>query len=305
MPDVGQLRGDVFGDVDRVDVRVGQRNVDPVGRRRRPAAPSWRPRGRRARRPVRSSYHGSDGGTGPPMIVPNPLYSSWYALLVDGLADRLAHVRIGERLPQVVEPEGELAVRRPLVHDVVGILLQRRDELGVDAGEDVDIAGGEGVHRGVGIGEVEERHAADRRRVAPVVVVAREGDGRADVPLLEAERSRAVGACSRGRWRRPAAPPHRGGSACTASPLSGCDSVTTTVCVVGRFDRGDAGQALGLVGALGPLGVQRPHHVGGRQRLAAVERHAVGDRERVHGAVVGDLGQLGQPGLDLAVRRRR
>ena len=64
------------------------------------------------------------------MIVPNPLLQLLVAVLVDRLADRLAHRRIGERLAGVVEAERELAVRRALVDDVVGVVLQRLDELG-------------------------------------------------------------------------------------------------------------------------------------------------------------------------------
>ena len=127
------------------------------------------------------------------MTRAEPVEQLLVALLVDRLADRLAHVRVGERLAPVVHPERELAVGRALVDDVVGVVLQRPDEVGVDAGQDVDVARREGVDGGVGIGEVLERDTADRRRLAPVGVVAGKGDRRPDVPLDERERPRAVG----------------------------------------------------------------------------------------------------------------
>ena len=72
--------------------------------------------------------------------------------------------------------------------------------------------------------------------------------------------------------------------------------------VVGGLDGVDAGEAGGLVGVGRDLLLERPHDVVGDERLAAVERRPVLQRERVHGGVVGHLRQLGEPGLDLTRR---
>ena len=69
---VRQLRCDVLGNVERIDVRVGQRQLGSFGARvvdRCAASGSY------GATSVRSSYQGSEGGTGPPMTVPKPLNS--------------------------------------------------------------------------------------------------------------------------------------------------------------------------------------------------------------------------------------
>ncbi len=217
--------------------------------------------------------------------------------MVDGLADRLAHGRIGERRLLVVEAQRELAVRRALVDHIVGVVLERTDELGLDAGEDVEVAGGERVDLGVRIGEVLERDAADRRLGAPVVVVALEGDRGADRPVGELEGAGAVGGVleARGVGLQHGPRPTRQSVREVVVPRVELDDHRR---VVGGIDADDAGEAGRLVGALGPLGIEGPLHVGGRQRLAALELHPVVEGEGVRRPVGADLRELGQTGCD-------
>ena len=207
---------------------------------------------------------------------------------------------VGQHLVGVVHAEGELAVGRPVRDDVVGVVLELLDEVRVDPHVEVDVAIEQGVGGGVRVGEVLERDGGNRRRLAPVVVIAHEGDRRTLVPLVEDEWPSAVG---RVLETRCAFVEHCAGALgqMERQVVVRFGELDHDRGVVGRLDRLDPRQSGSLVATA--LLLDGPGHVAGRQRIAVVECHAFLQGQRVREAVLGDL-QLGEAGGDLALRGR-
>ena len=74
---------------------------------------------------------------------------------------------VRQRFVGVVEAERDLAVRRVGRDDVVGVVLELAEQLGVDAGDQVGVAVEQRVDGGVGIGEVLEHDLGDAAPASP------------------------------------------------------------------------------------------------------------------------------------------
>ncbi len=230
-------------------------------------------------------------------------------VLVDGVADGLAHLDIVEGLLQVVQHQEALDDGRAGHHLHLVALLQRGDLLVRQREGEVGLArlqhGGAGVVLGDGLpGDLVDLGIA----LLPVVRELLAHDGFGLLPLHELERAGThgmegdvlvapLGECGGGD--------HRGGGVAQRVD-EGAEGLLERDAQGLRVHGLDLGHAVELVGAQQAVG--RVHHAvqvglgsGGVEVGAVVELHARTQLEGVHQAVLGDFVALGQHVLELHV----
>ncbi len=233
-----------------------------------------------------------------------------HRLPVDGLRQRPAHADVVQGRLGVVDGEDRLALGRA-DHDLEsGVGLELRHGLGCrEVREGVDIAGQHGGGGGCRIGDELEGGARQRRRLAPIVLVAHELDPVALDPAGEAEGAGADGLGLVGLGRRRLDDHHVAPAEIeeemAGRPLQGDDDGR----IVGGLDRGDRLEELLLRvdAVLGHrpleaeddmLGAERHAIVEGdaRRQLEGVDEPVIRDRPgrgqgRLHGAALVDAGE--------------
>ena len=112
-------------------------------------------------------------------------------LVIDQMFHRLTHLRLGQILVLLVQPEIVDRALRPALKLDVGIVLQRSDILGREVTGDVDIAFLQQQALRRGFGDVAVDRAGHRRLVARVILVALQHDDLVGAPVADRERTRA------------------------------------------------------------------------------------------------------------------
>src|SRR5207244_10107579 len=119
---------------------------------------------------------------------------------------RLTHAFVGQRSARLVDGDHHLARRGAADHLEIWVLLKLRELFErAELADDVDVAGFQCIVHGVAVADEAELDLRQPGFVAPVVVVAGEGEARATIPAPELEGSGAdrLGGVVRGRLAGP------------------------------------------------------------------------------------------------------
>ncbi|MBG9885243.1 hypothetical protein ABE10_01305, partial [Bacillus toyonensis] len=163
-------------------------------------------------------------------------------LVVDRQAQRLTHALVVQRGLGVVEGERRLVRGAPGGEGEPSALLQLRGEVGVDSGEHVEAPVERGVDTGGEVGDVVEDDLGEACLLAPIGVIAGEGDRAALLPGLQGEGACAVlGVLQLGGVALRVHQPGDAGER-EEEVLAGCGEGHHDRLRVRRGDRGDSGE---------------------------------------------------------------